>query len=119
MWRPQGVSTGCYRLVGENSYVDIQLVRGLVNETAPPSNIITFQPGDVVGYYTSNKRRRQSGIQLDNSYINERVWYHINNETDPLITMGGTCPYRIGSEADRILRSFTNAGPILSVGIGK
>ena len=106
--------------MGENQYDNIQLVvdsGGLVNETVPSSNIITVQPGDVVGYYTESENGGNEGIQLDTSYSDETIWYHTNSDDDPLIFLNGDCPYPIGSQS--VLKSSTNAGPILSVEIGK
>ena len=115
-------SDGCYGLVGENVFTSIILDGGrLVSETPEPTNRITVQPGDVVGYFTFSHRNHQNrkGIQLDTSFIDEVVWYHTS--TDPIMGRGdpGVCPFPVGSQTNRILRSSTNAGPILSVAICK
>ena len=46
------------------------------------------------------------------------MWYHRNTDNDPLMTRS-VCPFPVGSQSDRTLRSSTNAAPILSVGICK
>ena len=46
---------GCYGLVGENAFTRISspnyVSDDLVSVTPEPTNIITVQPGDVVGFY--------------------------------------------------------------------
>ena len=119
MWRPSPTVNidGCYSRVGENRFEDISFpVGGLVSETPAPSNIITVQPGDVVGYFviTILVTTFFSGIQLDTDYNDETVWY---NER-PLAANGvETCPYPIGSSMT--LSGSTNAAPVLSVSISK
>ena len=109
---------GCYNLVGENRFTNITLnISGLVSETPEPSNIISVQPGDVVGYYTFSQIEANDddgeGIQLNRRYSNDSIWYaNINGAS----TMGEPdCPFPVGH--GRILTSLTNAGPILTVGI--
>ena len=113
-------SDGCYGLVGENVFTSITLGDGgLVSETPEPTNRITVQPGDVVGYFTFSRRNQNEGIQLDTSFSDEVVWYHTS--TDPIMGRGdpAVCPFPVGSQSDRVLRSSTNAGPVLSVGVCK
>ena len=53
LWRPSSTmqDSGCYSLVGENRFTSIFFGDDdLVSETPQPSNIISVQPGDVVGY---------------------------------------------------------------------
>ena len=119
-------SDGCYGLVGENVFTRITLGDGgLVSGTPEPTNRITVQPGDVVGYFTfsrSNPQNRHGeGIQLDTSFRDEVVWYHTSTGPDPIMGRGdpAVCPFPVGSQSDRLLRSPTNAGPVLSVGVCK
>ena len=126
VWRPSPTvqNNGCYSLVGENRFSSILLGDdGLVSETPEPSNIISVQPGDVVGYYTFSRRddgnRGSEGIQLDSCYTADIVWYLADFDTD-LITMGASlCPLPVGDGPGRVLISSTNAGPLLSVSISK
>ena len=122
VWRPSPTvqDDGCYSLVGENRFTSIFLGDGgLVSETPEPSNIISVQPEDVVGYYTFSRSEpnnsRQEGIQLNTSYSSDTVWYYANSDTNPLPIGTSDCPLPIGRETDRILTSSTNAGPVLSV----
>ena len=122
VWRPSPTvqESGCYSMVGENVYSRISLDDdGLVSETPQPSNILTVQPGDVVGYFTLSRMGMRDGIQLDTSDRIDGVWYHTNTNRDPLILGGHDCPFRVGSSSGRNLMSFTNAAPILSVSVCK
>ena len=115
-------SDGCYGLVGENTFTNITLSGCLVSVTPEPTNIITVQPGDVVGFYAVVGNARSSdGIQLDTSFTGESVWYHRNTDNDPLTTRGeiSVCPFPAGSQSDKVLKSFTNAAPMLSVDLSK
>ena len=123
VWRPSPTvnSDGCYGLVGENVFTRISspyLNNGLISVTPEPTNRITARPGDVVGFYAVS---RKGGIQLDTSFTGESVWYHRNTDNDPLVSRGeaSVCPFPVGSQADRVLRSSTNAAPMLSVDICK
>ena len=114
---------GCYGLVGENIFTSIQLQNtdGLVSETPEPTNMIAFQHGDVVGYFTSSNRvpqdRNGEGVQLDSSFRDEVVWYHTSTGLDRIMGRGdpAVCPFPVGSQPNRILRSSTNAAPMLSI----
>ena len=113
---------GCYSLVGENRFSRITLVGRLVSETPEPTNIISVQPGDVVGYFATSTRAINNGITVtihEDLLTGETVWYHTDTEMEPLIPSGEFCPFPVGSESDRILRSSTNLGPIVSVLICK
>ena len=122
VWRPGPKlhENGCYIIVGENIFTSISLGSdGLVIETPEPSNILTVQPGDVVGYYSLSREGKQDGIQLDESQSVDSVWYHINTDNEPLVRGEPNCPIPVGTEANRILKSFTNAGPFVSVDMCK
>ena len=104
-------NNGCYSLVGENRFTSISLGDGgLVSETPEPSNIISLQPGDVMGYYTFNRidpeNIRKYGLQLDTDYTDDIVWYLADINTD-LITIEATnCPLPVGDRPDRLLSTY-------------
>ena len=124
VWRPSPSvdSDGCYSLVGDDIYADIQLIQGedgLVNRILDPSSFISVQPGDVLGYFTLQDNDEDGGIQHDPEFNMESVWYHTSTVDDPLIIRGLTdlCPFPVGEDA--VLRTFSSLGPIFSVDIGK
>ena len=120
VWRPSPTVQGndCYSLVGENRF-NTTIYYGRVNETPQPSNILTVQPGDVVGYYTLIKRNSsKEGIQLNTTEQRDSVWYH-TYESEPLFLGGLYCQFPVGSETSRSLMSSTNAAPVLSVSLCK
>ena len=108
-------------MVGENRYTSISLQRGgKVSETPEPSNILSVQSGDVVGYFIIS-RRGKDGIQLDNNNDDEddSVWYDTISPSKLLNAGVTNCPLAVGTETGRILRSSTNAAPVLSVRVCK
>ena len=125
VWRPSPTvnTDGCYGLVGENRFPSITLGdQGLVSETPEPTNIITVQPRDVVGFFViSHRANTNDGIYLDSNFNEESVWYHRNTVDDPLVGIAdpAICPHPVGSQTNRVLISSTNAAPILSVDICK
>ena len=124
VWRPSPTvqENGCYRMVGENRYTRISLGRGgLVSEIPEPSNILTVQHGDVVGYFTISRKGINEGIQLknDDSQSVDSVWYETITGSELLNAGAPHCPFPVGAGTDRILASFTNAAPVLSVNICK
>ena len=117
VWRPSPTvnDSGCYSLVGENVFTSFSFTNGGLVQLSPPnSSIITAQSGDVVGYYT-NSRDTNDGIQLerDSIYNENIIWYQAigSNGLTPLLD--SDCPFPVGSESNRILRSSTNAAPML------
>ena len=112
VWRqgPEVEINGCYSLVAEDRYDSIPLGQGgLVDRTVP---------GDVLGYFMTDGTRndgRREGIQLEEREDDdgERVWY--NSRT--LVTTGDPCPFPVGG--GRILDTFTNSAPVISIDIGK
>lgn len=88
---------------------------------------ITFQPGDVVRFLTTHtgddddNGAATSGLQLDTTFDQERVWYHnmvTGEELEPVvIAPGHTCDLVVGSSG--LLSTFTNAGPVLHLEISK
>jgi hypothetical protein len=118
VWRPAtgAEGSGCYNLVGEDLYADIDFgVGGLVDRILEPANYLTVQPGDVVGYYIIRKGRTgvEAGIQLEprGEDEGEAVWYSGSNVPP---TTGGAqeCLFSASS-------MFTNSAPVLSVDAGK
>ena len=126
VWRPSPTvqHNGCYSLVGVNKFTRIvPQINGLISVTPEPTNIITAQPQDVVGYSTFGRRNPQvsngKGILLDTRYNDESVWYHARTAGHPLITGDPDCLFPVGTQIDRILISSINAAPVLSVSICK
>ena len=126
VWRPSPSVDidGCYAIVGEDRYEDIQLIEsegGLVNRILNPSSFISVQPGDVLGYFTflDNDEFEDGGIQHNPEFNMESVWYHTNTDDDPLVSRGISCTLPVGEGTDRILRTFSSLGPVFSVDIGK
>ena len=118
VWRPSPTvqESGCFSLVGENKFTSISLGDGgLVSKTPEPSNILTVQPGDVVGYYTISRGGMGDGLQLDKSQNIDSIWYHTISESFAPGT--ADCPLPVG--IDKILTSFTNGSPVLSVTMSK
>ncbi len=117
---------GCYSIVGEDRYEDIQLLeeaRGLVNRTLEPANFLAVQPGDVVGYYVTVKPEEGGPPRPPNEGItlmkggNETVWYFTNTPQNPLMFASSPCQFTVGN--GRTLSSFTNSTPVLNVVMGK
>ena len=123
VWRPSPTveSDGCYSLVGENRFTSITLTDKLVRETPEPTNIITVQPGDVLGYYSVHRQRLRAGIALSEDLDSEIVWYHTSEHTseDPQIPEAEeSCPLPVGAGPGRKLDSSTNQGPVISASLG-
>ena len=122
VWRPSPTmqETGCYSMVGKNRFANISLSDGgLVRETPEPSNTLTVQPGDVVGYYTVSRRNDDDGILIENiNQRNDSVWYDTIAEND--LDAGATnCLFPVGTETVQRLTSSTSAAPVLSVNVCK
>ena len=117
VWHPSENASidGCYRLVGENTFHEIDLEDGgLVCESPELGTEIPVQPGDVVGFHIDHESGPGNrGIQLDDSYSTERVWFQEN--ATPTGESG--CMFPVGD--GRTLRMFTNHAPILSVTLGE
>lgn len=101
----------CYRLVGENAFRDISL--GLVCESQETGDEIAVQPGDVVGFYISHESGGERGVQIDDGYESESVWYG-----ERLMPSGGSQYVGGTGRDDGSLQQFTNHAPILSVTLG-
>ena len=121
VWRPSPTlpETGCYSMVGMNVFTSISLNDGLVRESPEPSNILTVQPDDVVGYFTISRKGKNDGIQLDDSQSVDSVWYDIITISELINAEASNCPLPVGTEAGRSLARFTDAAPVLSVNVCK
>ena len=125
VWRPSPTAqeNGCYSMVGENKFNSISVDDDAaeVHATPEPSNIITVQPDDVVGYYVEFKGDidENSGVLLDTRFSTDVVWYHTGTDTDPIIFGRPQCPFPVGTGSDGSLKSSTNAAPLLSVSVCK
>ena len=108
---------GCYSLVGENTFRDISLGEGgLVCEVPAPGEEVAVRPGDVVGFYVQHDGGGDRGIQIEETYSNEEVWF----QQDPVVDAPANnpaCAYQVG--VNNTLQTFTNRAPILSVTVGK
>ncbi len=118
VWRPSPTveTTGCYRLVGNNSFTSVALRDRVAMVTPLPQQRIQFQPGDVLGFYVENARRENDGIVLlsdlnvrgDNRYETEEVWYARHPEFSSI----SSCPYPVGSS--QVLNTFNRAAPVIT-----
>ena len=123
VWRPSPTvkTTGCYKLVGNNSFISVELRDRVVRVTPLPQQRIQFQPGDVLGFYVKSAQRENEGVVLlsdldirgDNRYETEEVWY----ARRPGFSGISSCPYPVGSS--QILNTFTRAAPVITPVISK
>ena len=123
VWRPSPTvssdGTGCYSLLGENRFTSITFSnRGPISETPEPTNIISVQPGDVVGYYVlSNINIDDDGIQMDSHDASIIIYYNEDNEGNPISLGPDSCQVRAGDGG--LLTESTSAAPQLSIDISK
>ena len=108
---------GCYSLVGENRFTSITLINRAVSETPEPTNIISVQPGDVVGYYVLSSRGRNNGIQMDSNDDSVNIYYNEDNGGNPNSLGPDSCQVSAGDGG--LLTFSTNAAPQLSIDISK
>ncbi len=122
VWRP--TSEGCYTRVGENNCLPETLTKSQncrysenqVEFLSPADNMISFQSGDVVGYFTGSSATGGGGIQLDDdNYDEDMIWYNGRNDaTTSVLDDSSQCVNR-----ERGLNLVARAGPVISVEIGK
>ena len=122
VWTPSPTvkTTGCYSLVGTNRFSSVSLMNQVAMVTPLPQERIEFQPGDVLGFYVENTDRNDGGVvivtdsieQGTNGYETEEVWYA---DLSNAVIGNLVCPYPVG----RVLNTFTNAAPVISVSYGK
>lgn len=122
VWRPSPTieTTGCYKLVGNNSFTSVELRNGRAIVTPLPQQRIKFQPGDVLGFYVESSRREGGVVLLsdlniggDNRYETEEVWY----ARRPEFSSVSSCPYPVGSS--QMLNTFIRAAPVITPMISK
>ena len=114
--------TGCYNLVGNNNFTSVVLDSPLTVVKPPPHQRIQFQPGDVLGFYAENANVgfESGGVKMlcdvnvrgDGGYETEEVWYATN-----LVYSNANCLAAVGK--GKLLDSFTNVAPIISVSYSK
>ena len=122
VWRPSPTvdsdGAGCYSLVGENRFTNITLINRAVSETPEPTNIISVQPGDVVGYYVlSSQERDDDGIQMDSDDDSINLYYNEDNGGNPISLGPDSCQVRAGDGG--LLTGSTSAAPQLRIDISK
>ena len=121
VWRPSPTvgsdGAGCYSLVGENRFTSIRLINRVVSETPEPTNIISVQPGDVVGYYVLSSERDDDGIQMDSNDDSINIYYNEDNGGNPISLGPDSCQVSVGFQG--LLTEFTSAAPQLSIDISK
>ena len=108
---------GCYSLVGENRFPNITLLNRVVSETPEPTNIISVQPGDVVGYYVLSSIDDDDGIQMDSGDDSINIYYNEDNGGNPISLGPDSCQVSAGDGG--LLTSSTSAAPQLSIDISK
>ena len=119
VWRPSPTvkSTGCYSLIGDNSF-SVSLTDQVAMVTPSPQHQIQFQPGDVLGFSLENARN-DGGVVIDSREQEgngEEVWYaHIRN----VISADVHCPFSMDTQVGRVLNTSTNAAPVISVSYSK
>ena len=126
VWRPSptvndSTGTGCYSLVGNNTFTSITFSDNLVRVTPSPQDYIQFQFGDVLGFYVEEARDDNDGVvilnsNVDKSFTSERVWYASIAPT-MATSQNGDCPYSVGSTGG-VLNTATRAAPIISIATG-
>ena len=121
VWRPSPTvgsdGAGCYSLVGENRFTSITLINRAVSETPEPTNIISVQPGDVVGYYVLSSERDDDGIQMDSGDDSINIYYNEDNGGNPISLGPDSCQVRVGDGG--LLTESTSAAPQLSIDVSK
>ena len=126
VWRPSptvndSTGTGCYSLVGNNSFTSISLQNLVARVTPSPQYQIQFQPGDVIGVYVEEARQTDDGIVILTSYdgstsfTSELVWY-ASIAPAMATSQNGDCPYSVGSNG--VLNTLIQGAPVISIATG-
>ena len=125
VWRPGAVeATGCYSLVGSNTFSNIILVDQVAVVTPSPQTELHFQPGDVIGFNVLGARNDNNGVVVlldrsmrgDKGYKTEELWHaDISNA----VIGNSMCPFPVGTEPDRTLNTLVRAAPVISVSYSK
>ena len=108
--------TGCYSLVGNNSFTSISLFGGLARVTPSPQDHITFQPGDVLGFYVKEAREEDHGIVVLSD--DQEVVWHASIEPNEATRLRKGCPYPWLPGSDLSI-NLTRAAPVISIGTSK
>ena len=101
--------------IGENSFPGVVLEPDsvIIEEVQSSTEQLHFQPGDVLGYYIDqNSRDPNGGIQFDESFTREELWYTTGNSD-----IQNECRLDIGTGGD--LSLSTTLGPLISVSLSK
>ena len=124
VWRPSPTvaNDGCYSLVAnylvENISPPLTTIEHVARVTPLPRNQLSFQPGDVLGFYVEASGTGDSdydnGVVLLNndSFSNELIWHA---SITALTSSSGSCPYPVGSS--RVLGETTQAAPVISIAV--
>ena len=120
-WRPTDTD-GCYSLVGSNVMKNtvagnIHNVRACIVIDVPDNELVTVQPGDVVGFYADRVNGNgNGGVELDEGtqYETLEVWYRSNPSQSDLET-NSLC---VGVGED-LSSQRTGAAPVITAVIGK
>lgn len=118
VWRPVEGDSTCYEQVGQNTFMNINLqTGGRVDGSVPTANILSVQPGDVVGLFVSSQMGDTDGIQLDDSgNLRDNTVYHNMAQN---ILQTNTCYFRLGSPLTGQLTSSVEGAPMLRVTLCK
>ena len=109
---------GNYSLVGENRFTSITFSNhGPISETPEPTNIISVQRGDVVGYYVLSSIDDDDGIQMNSGDDSINIYYNEDNGGNPISLEPDSCQVSVGPSG--LLTSSTSAAPQLSIDISK
>ena len=111
IWRH--ISGDRYVKTGENTIPSVRLSNNRIKEEIINSTEqLHFQPGDVLGYYLEQDGDSNGGLQFDNSFTQEELWYTTGNSG-----LQNECRLEISSGGD--LSLSTSLGPIISVSLSK
>ena len=116
VWRPSPsifTGTGCYNLVGNNSFTQISISKGLARATPSPQHHVQFQPGDVLGFYMESDEDDDPGIVLDPRSGNGELVQYASVEPDEATQVG--CPYPWPSDSTELSVTLTHAAPIITI----
>ena len=122
VWRPSptvnnSTGTGCYNLVGNNSFTSISLSDGLARLTPSPQDYIQFQPNDVLGFYVKRAGGDDHGIVVRSSNREMEMVWHASIAPEVATLLKEVCPYSWPAVSN-YWSSITvaRAAPIISIG---
>ena len=126
VWRPSptvnnSTGSGCYSLVGNNTFTKISLL--LPNQVAmvtpSPQDYIQFRPGDMLGFYVSSAPGASTNdgvVALTSGFSSELLWY-ASIAPSLATSRCGNCPYSVGRNG--VLDMTVRGAPVISVCVGK